>query len=221
MSSMSAAAQSGGLEGKLNRANSFFDLSVNLRSRLLLVVAALLLIPTFLFPLYNMTLYSNQFPDGLNLHIYSYSLEGGHTPGRDDLREINTLNHYIGMRPLLENDFSEFKWLPLIVGLFFILTLRAAVVGKMSNLVDVSVMFLYFGLFSLWSFYHRLSQYGHNLDPTAAVKIPPFSPPLFGEKQLANFTVYNYPGPASFLLVGFFLLVAVAVWLSRKRVGAR
>jgi copper chaperone NosL len=221
MSSTSAAAQPGGIEGKLNRANAFFDLPVSLWSRLLLVVAALLLIPTFLFPLYNMTLYSNQFPDGLNLYIYSYSLEGGHPPGRDDLREINTLNHYIGMRPLLESDFSEFKWLPLIVGLFFILTLRAAVVGKMSNLVDVSVMFLYFGLFSLWSFYHRLSQYGHNLDPTAAVKIPPFSPPLFGEKQLANFTVYSYPGPASFLLMGFFLLVAVAVWLSRKRAGAR
>ena len=221
MSSMSAAEQPGGIEEKLNRANAFFDLPVSLQSRLLLVVAALLLIPTFLFPLYNMTLYSNQFPDGLNLHIYSYSLEGGHPPGRDDLREINTLNHYIGMRPLLESDFSEFKWLPLIVGLFFILTLRAAVVGKMSNLVDVSVMFLYFGLFSLWSFYHRLSQYGHNLDPTAAVKVPPFTPPLFGEKQLANFTVYSYPGVASFLLVGFFLLVALAVWLSRKRAAAR
>jgi len=221
MSSTSAAAQPGGLEGKLNRANAFFDLPVGLRSRLLAVVAALLLIPTFLFPLYNMTLYSNQFPDGLNLYIYSYTLDGGHPPGRDDLREVNSLNHYIGMRPLLESDFSEFKWLPLIVGLFFILTLRAAVVGKMSNLVDVSVMFLYFGLFSLWSFYHRLSQYGHNLDPTAAVKVPPFTPPLFGEKQLANFTVYSYPGAASFLLVGFFLLVAIAVWLSRKPVVAR
>jgi hypothetical protein len=216
MSSTSAAAQPGGLEGKLNRANAFFDLPVSLRSRLLAVVAALLLIPTFLFPLYNMTLYSNQFPDGLNLYIYSYTLDGGHPPGRDDLREVNSLNHYIGMRPLLESDFSEFKWLPLIVGLFFILTLRAAVVGKMSNLVDVSVMFLYFGLFSLWSFYHRLSQYGHNLDPTAAVKVPPFTPPLFGEKQLANFTVYSYPGAASFLLIAFFLLLALAVWLSRK-----
>lgn len=221
MSSTSAAGQPGGIEGKLNRANTFFDLPVSLRSRLLAVVAALLLIPTFLFPLYNMTLYSNQFPDGLNLYIYSYTLDGGHPPGRDDLREVNSLNHYIGMRPLLESDFSEFKWLPLIVGLFFILTLRAAVVGKMSNLVDVSVMFLYFGLFSLWSFYHRLSQYGHNLDPTAAVKVPPFTPPLFGEKQLANFTVYSYPGAASFLLVGFFLLVAIAVWLSRKPVVAR
>ncbi len=219
--STSAPAQPGSLEQKLNRANVFFDLPVSLPTRMITVVAALLLIPSFLFPLYTLALYSNQFPDGLNLYIYSSALEGGHPQGRDDLREINTLNHYIGMRPLLDSDFSEFKWIPLMVGLFFILTLRAAVVGKMSNLVDVFVMFLYFGLFSLWSFYHRLNQYGHNLDPTAAVKIPPFTPPIFGEKQLANFTVYSYPGPAAFLLIAFVLLLAVAVWLSRKPATTR
>lgn len=219
--STSAPARPGGFEGKLARANAFFDLHVSLPSRLLVVIAALLLIPTFLFPLYEMTLYSNQFPDGLNLHIYSYSLEGGHPQGRDDLREINTLNHYIGMRPLLESDFSEFKWIPLLVGLFFILSLRAAVVGKMSNLVDVAVMFLYFGLFSLWSFYHRLNQYGHNLDPTAPVKVPPFAPPIFGEKQLANFTVYSYPGAASYLLIAFFLLLVLGIWVSRKPSAAQ
>jgi MFS family permease len=43
---------------------------------------------------------------------------------RDDLREINSLNHYIGMRPLLESDFSEFQWLPLTLGIFALLALR-------------------------------------------------------------------------------------------------
>ena len=31
------------------------------------------------------------------------------------------------------------------------------------------------------------------LAPTAAVKVPPFMPPMFGYKQLANFEVYSYP----------------------------
>jgi hypothetical protein len=205
-------------ESLLQQANAFFDLPLSARSRLVIVIAAVLLIPTYLLPLYTMTLYSNQFPDGLNLYIYSYSLEGGQSQSRDDLREINTLNHYIGMRPLLESDFSEFKWIPLVVGLFFILALRAAVVGKMSNLVDITVMFLYFGLFSAWSFYHRLSQYGHNLAPTAAVKVPPFMPPIFGSKQMANFTVYSYPGLGSFFLIAFCLALALAIWLSRQPV---
>ncbi len=201
----------------LEKANAFFELPLKLRSRVLVLVGALLLIPTFLFPLYDMTLYSNQFPDGLNLYIYSHKLEGGLTQDRDDLREINTLNHYIGMRPLLESDFSEFKWIPLMVGMFFILALRAMAIGKMSNLVDVTVLFGYFGLFSLWSFYSRLYQYGHNLDPTAAVKVSAFMPPLIGGKQLANFTIYSYPGAASYFLVLFSLSLIIAVFLSAKR----
>ncbi len=201
----------------LKRANIFFDLPLTPRSRLFVLIAALLLIPTYLLPLWKMTLYSNQFPDGLNLYIYTQKLEGGHPAGRDDLREINTLNHYIGMRPLLESDFSEFAWLPLAIGVFFILALRTVVIGKMANLVDTAVLFLYFGLFSLWSFYSRLYQYGHNLDPAAAVKVPPFMPPLIGGKQLANFTVYSYPAAASFLMILFLLLLGAAILASRRQ----
>jgi hypothetical protein len=151
------------------------------------------------------------------MSIYSYKLEGVRSANRDDLREINTLNHYIGMRPLLESDFGEFVWLPLVIGFFVIFALRTVVFGKMSNLVDTTALFLYFGLFSLWSFYNRLYAYGHNLDPTAPVKVPPFTPALIGEKQLANFQVFSLPGAASYFMVGFFVLLLMAVFWSRKR----
>ena len=203
----------------LERTNAYFDHPLGKRGRLSALVAALLLIPAFFLPLWNMTLFSNQFPDGLDLHIYSYKLEGGRTAARDDLREINTLNHYIGMRPLLESDFSEFSWLPLMTGIFMILALRAAVIGKVASLVDTTVLFGYFSLFSLWSFYHRMYQYGHNLDPTAPVKVPPFMPPLLGTQQLANFQVQCYPGPASYFMIGFFALSLAALvitWIKAK-----
>jgi hypothetical protein len=144
-------------------------------------------------------------------------LEGGKTPNRDDLREINSLNHYIGMRPLLESDFSEFAWLPLVIGLLIILALRAMVLGKMSSLVDVFVLFTYFGLFSMWSFYHRLYMYGHNLDPTAAIKVQPFTPPFFGSKQIANFTVHSFPDVGSYALMAFAVLLLIAILLSARR----
>ncbi len=201
----------------LERATRFFDLPLLGWPRLLTFAAALALIGALLFPLWSMTLYSNQFPDGLNLYIYSYKLDGGHPPGRDDLKEINTLNHYIGMRPLLESDFAEFGWMPLVLGAFVILTLRTVVIGKMANLVDNLVLFLYFGLFSMWSFYHRLFTYGHNLGSEAPVKVPPFMPPLFGQKQLANFTVYSYPDAATWFLFAFAALLAAAIWIARPR----
>jgi hypothetical protein len=203
-------------ENWLERANRFFELPLQLRSRILVLAAAVLLVPSFFFPLYQMTLYSNQFPDGLVLKIYSYTLEGGNTGNRDDLREINSLNHYIGMRPLLESDFSEFKWLPFGIGAFVLLALRVIAFGKMSKLVDIVVLFFYFALFSLWSFGHRLYQYGHVLEPTAAIKVPPFSPPIFGTQQIANFTVNNYPGPASYLITGSLVLLIAALVLSAR-----
>ena len=201
----------------LEKETTFFEQPLTLKSRILILVAVLVLVPTFFLPLWNMSFYSNQYTDGLVMHIYSYQLEGGKTPNRDDLREINSLNHYIGMRPLLESDFSEFTWVPLVIGLLMILALRAMVLGKMSNLVDVFVLFTYFGLFSLWSFYHRLYMYGHNLDPTASIKVQPFTPPVFGSKQIANFMVNSFPGPASYALIAFAVLLLLSILLSAKR----
>ena len=183
---------------------------------MVVLAGTLLLLPALILPLWTMTLYSNQFPDGLNLYIHASSLEGGHPEGRDDLKEINTLNHYIGMHPLQEADFNEFKWIPLMLGIFFILGLRVTVLGKMSNLVDTAVLFGWFGVFSFWSFYSKLWLYGHTLDPTAPVKVSAFMPPMIGAKQLANFRVYSYPGAASYFLAGFVVLLSVAIWLSRK-----
>src|SRR5262245_9662466 len=200
----------------LNKTNAFFELPLALKSRVMILVAVIALIPSFLFPLWNMTFTSNQYLDGLALHIYSHKLEGGKTPGRDDLREINSLNHYIGMHPLLESDFSEFVWIPFVIGALSVLALRAMVLGKMSNLVDVFVIFTYFGLFSFWSFYNKLYTYGHNLDPTAAIKVQPFTPPLAGIQVVGNFTVSSYPGLASFALVAFALSLLVSIFLSRK-----
>jgi copper chaperone NosL len=200
----------------LRKETAFFDHPLSFLSRMMIVIAILALIPAFFFPLWNMTFYSNQYTDGLELHIYAYQLEGGKTHDRDDLREINSLNHYIGMRPLLESDFSEFSWLPFAIGGLMLLSLRAIVIGKMANLIDVFVLFTYFGLYSLWSFYHRLYTYGHNLSPLAAIKVKPFTPPLYGEKVVANFTIYSYPDIASYAFFAFFILLALAIFFSRK-----
>ena len=190
----------------LERSNRFLELPLDLGPRGLLLLAALLLVPSYIFPLWTMTMFAPQYPDGLRMQIYSYKLDGGNAG--QDIKEINVLNHYIGMKDLSAADFTEFKWIPFVVGILGLLTLRTAVLGKMSQLVDNFVLYLYFGAFSLWSFGFKLWSYGHYLAPTAAVKVPPFMPPMFGYKKLANFEVYSYPG------VGSYALAAVALALT-------
>jgi copper chaperone NosL len=194
------------------RSNRFLAESLHPGPRLLLLAAFLLLIPTYLLPLWKMTMYAPQYPEGLRLEIYSYKLEGGN--GGQDVKEINILNHYIGMRDLTTADFTEFKWIPFVVGMLALLLLRAPVHGKMSDLIDVLVLYFYFGLFSLWSFGFKLYSYGHSLASTASVKVAPFMPPLFGHRKLANFDVYSYPAAGSYALAGVALLLVVTFVLA-------
>jgi hypothetical protein len=86
----------------------------------------------------------------------------------------------------------------------------------MDKLADLFVLFTYFGGFSLWSFYHKLYLYGHNLDSTAAVKVPPFTPPLFGHETMANFEVYNFPALGSYFMASVPLFLFAAMWLSYR-----
>jgi hypothetical protein len=196
----------------IEKSQRFLEAPLGTAPRVLMLLATLLLVPCYLFPLYEMTMFAPQYRDGLRLHIYSYRLEGGHEG--QDIKEINLLNHYIGMKDLVADDFTEFKWIPFVVGAMGLLFLRTAVVGKAAHLVDVFVLYLYFGLFSLWSFAYKMYWYGHNLSPTAAVKVDPFTPPLFGYKKLANFEVYSYPGPGSYALALVALVLGAALWLA-------
>jgi hypothetical protein len=194
------------------RANRYLNLPLDLGPRGILLVAALLLVPTYLLPLWKLTMFAPQYPDGLRLGIYSYKLEGGNAG--QDIKEINVLNHYIGMKDLVAEDFTEFKWMPFVIGALALLLLRTAVLGKLATLVDLFVVFTYFAAFSLWSFGYKLYRYGHDLAPTAAVKVPPFMPPVFGHKKLANFEVYSYPAAGSYALAAVAVLLAAALWLA-------
>jgi copper chaperone NosL len=197
----------------IEKSRQFLEIPLGMAPRGLLLVAVLALLPCYLFPLYDMTMFAPQYPDGLRLHIYSYKLDGGNHG--QDVKEVNVLNHYIGMKDLDTAEFTEFKWIPFVVGALGLLFLRTAVQGKMTHLVDVLVLYLYFGLFSLWSFAYKMYWYGHNLAPTASVRVAPFTPPLFGYKKLANFEVYSYPAIGSYALaavVVVLLLALVVAW---------
>jgi len=199
----------------LKREFQFLRKPLNLWSRLCLLAAAVIIAVSILFPLWQMHLVAPQYSDGLDVYIYSYKIEGGGLHGQH-LNEINDLNHYIGMKPIQGADFIEMRWMPFGLGLIVLMTLRSAVFGEMSNVVDLFAVYAYFGAFSIGSFWYRLYTYGHSLDPHAPLQIGPFTPVLIGVKQIANFNEYAFPQLGAYLLGGSLLLVAIAGWLSRK-----
>ena len=147
--------------------------------------------------------------------IYPYKLVGGN--GGADLQGINILNHYIGMREIRAQDFPEMKFIPFALGLFLLLGVRTAVFARVHQLVDLLVLFIYFGLFSLGSFYYRMYTFGHQLSPEAPIKVEPFTPPVFGHQHIANFDVYSYPGPGTYLLAAYALVLVILLVVEARR----
>jgi hypothetical protein len=187
-------------------------------ARGLLVLLVLPLALAFTAPLWNIRMVAPQYPRGLELDIYAYTIEAGNE-GRD-LQEINTLNHYIGMRKIDRVELSDLDWIPLTLGALLLLTLRVAAVGDVRSLVDLAVLTGYFCLFSAGRFVFKLYAYGHNLDPQAPFKVEPFTPAIFGEQTIANFTTWSYPRAGSVWIGLFFAsLLLLAAWQLRR--GAR
>ncbi len=199
----------------LNREFRFLHNSLNLWSRLLLLAAAISVAVSVLFPLWKLHLVAPQYSDGLTMQIYTYKIHGGGLNG-NDIKEINNLNHYIGMKMIDQADFTEMQIMPFMFGVFVLLALRAAVFGEMKNVIDLFVLSSYFGAFSIGAFYYRLYWYGHNLDPHAPMTIKPFTPLIFGTQKIANFTQSSYPEMGTYLLWVFMALLVLAVWFSRK-----
>ena len=194
---------------RVSAMHGILDRPVNRTGRILLLAATLLLLLGGTLPLWRISLVAPQYAEGLTLDMYAYQIVAGNKG--QDLAEINTLNHYIGMKPIAQADFLEMKVLPFAIGVFALLALRSVVIGRIVTLVDLSVLFLYFGVFSLGSFAYRLYTYGHQLDPHAPMKIAPFMPVVMGSQQIANFVQTSLPLAGTICMTAFLVLLIAAL----------
>lgn len=186
--------------------------------RLLSVVAAVLVGLSFLFPLWTLHLSAPQYPETLNLHVYAYKFEGSANPVLNDIQEINTLNHYIGMAEIHAPDFPELRILPIALTVVTILVLVAAALALWQLLAVATVLLALTGVGGLASAYYKLYSYGHHLSANAPLKVPGFTPPLLGSNRLVNFTTTGLFGLGGYMLMlaGVLLLVALFIHLNPK-----
>lgn len=195
----------------LDKFYAFLDRPLFLWSRLILLALVVPLILTFSEPLWRISMTAPQYPNGLSMEIYAHKIEGGN--GGQHIKEINTLNHYIGMHKIDRAELSDLDWIPFALGLLVVLTLRCAAIGNVRALVDLAVIAGYVGAFSFGKFVYKLYVFGHNLDPEAPIKLAPFTPAIFGTKQIANFSTQSYPQAGAIYIAVFFAgVLGVLAW---------
>lgn len=184
-------------------------------TRLLLLVCGLGLILVLFNPIWQITLDAPQYPEGLKMFIHANTLSG-------DIAIINGLNHYIGMKTLHADDFTEFKVLPAIIITFSALFVIAAIAGKRRWLNILCGLFIAFGIVAMIDFWRWEYDYGHNLNPNAAIIVPgmAYQPPLIGFKQLLNFGAYSMPATGGwiFIMVGLIVVACVVYeWRAKRK----
>ncbi|HEY6436536.1 MAG TPA: hypothetical protein VIY47_08100 [Ignavibacteriaceae bacterium] len=185
------------------------------QSKIIIIFASLLLILSFCFPIWYIDLEAPQYPEGIGLEIWLNKITGQKP---HDLENINGLNHYIGMKTIVPDAIPELKIMPFIIIFLVLFGLISGISSKRSLVYIWIVLFFVIAAVGLYDFYMWEYDYGHNLNPQAAIKIPgmAYQPPLIGSKMLLNFNAISMPHLGSWILVASVVLAVVALIIDRK-----
>lgn len=181
----------------------------------LAAAAAALWIAAYFLPWWRFTLFAPQYPHGLTLSVSLTGLGG-------DVREIDMLNHYIGMGHLEEAAPLERALAPYGLGVLAAAVVLLAVAGgrRAARWLWVPAVLLIGGFLvdSVYWLYH----FGHHLNRRAPLHIPPFTPRLFGAGRIGQFHTVAAPAAGFVLaLVGLALVAAAAVLCGRGETARR
>lgn len=189
------------------------------RSNIIMIIAAILPLALFLFPLWKITLEAPQYPTplGMYIHINDFSDANPH-----DIKNINIMNHYVGMK-YIPDAIPEFRIFPAGIIITSILGLLIAFKGNYKWFLGWFILMCVLSIAGLYDFYLWEHDYGHDLDPKAIMKftnpdgsIMGFQPPLFGSKDILNFSAHSYPQ-----LGAYFLGIGMALSFVAFKVGQK
>jgi copper chaperone NosL len=186
------------------------------QSRIIVALSALMLISVFFVPIWTIRLEAPQYREGIGMHIRVNDITGH---SKHDIQNINILNHYIGMKPIVPEEIPELVVMPWLFGLLIALGFAAAATGSRK------VLWLYVGAFvvllvgGMVDFYLWGLDYGTNLDPMAPIKVPgaSYQPPIIGVKTLLTIRAESWPHIGAILAGISLLLGTYALHTSRKK----
>lgn len=183
------------------------------RSAAALLSAGLILLSAAL-PLWTMTMKAPQYRHGLHLKAYGSGMQG-------DLRELNIINHYIGMAAIDPRPALEVAMFPLGIGLVAALCLAAPLHRWLRRLALAATIAMPIGI--LIDLQWWLYRFGHSLDPKAPIRMPPFTPLVVGMSKLGNFVTTSTISTGLLCMIAAAVIVALTERVARGggRRGAR
>lgn len=185
------------------------------KSKILILISSLMLIGVFFVPIWKIDLQAPQYPEGIGLRIWINQITGAK---EFDLRNINGLNHYIGMKTIQPESIPELKIMPYIIIGFILFGILSVVINRRKIIYVWLLLFVIALVIGFYDYYMWGYDYGHNLNPTAPIKVPgmTYQPPLIGSKQLLNMNAKSLPGTGTIIIALSITLVIVAIYFDRR-----
>jgi hypothetical protein len=186
------------------------------RTRITLAAAALLLGLAYVAPLWHIGLDAPQYPEVIGFFIWIDAITGQKP---NDLQSINGLNHYIGMKAIVPSSIPELQVMPWVIAALIGLGLLGAGIGRRWLLYVWAAALALMAAGGLADFWYWGYNYGHDLDPMAAIKVPglTYQPPVIGSKQLLNFTAHSWPGAGGWAIAAALLAGVVLCAIESRR----
>lgn len=184
--------------------------------KVLFISAAIMLLALFIFPMWKITLVAPQYPHGVTMYIWINKINGSES---GTLQNVNILNHYVGMKKIEPESIPELKYFPYVIMTMAFIGVVFGFIGKRSLWIFWLALLAVLCLAGIYDFYLWEYDYGHNLSPTAPIKIPgmAYQPPLIGNKMLLNFLAKSWPWIGGWFVGLSFVFGTMAIWLSRKK----
>ncbi|MDO5974723.1 hypothetical protein [Flavivirga jejuensis] len=189
------------------------------RSNIIMLIAVLLPLGLFFFPLWKITLEAPQYPTPLGMYIHINDFSDVHP---HDIKNINLMNHYVGMKYIPE-AIPEFKIFPIGIIITSFIGLIIAFKGNYKWFLFWFILMIVLSSAGLYDFYLWEHDYGHDLDPKAIMKftnpdgsVMGFQPPLFGSKDILNFKAHSYPRLGA-LFLGLGIAASFIAYLTGKK----
>ncbi len=183
------------------------------RARLALAGSTLLLATSLLLPLWSTRMESPQYrgDEALEVQVYATSVAG-------DVREIETLNQYIGVH--LPLDVPELRVVPWVLGLLCVVALAAVLApsGARRRIAAVLVGLMLATVAAAAALaQYRLYALGHHRGHTPLARVPDFTPPILGSIQIENFHLHMSIGLGGWAFLVALGLAGLAVFPRRRR----
>ena len=184
-----------------------------------MIIGALMLLSLFIFPLWNISLEAPQYPDSIGMNIWINKITDQEP---NDIKNINLMNHYVGMKEIPEH-MEEFKIFPPVIIVMTILGVIVGFLGKRKLYLAWFIVMALLGTAGMYDFYLWEYDYGHSLSPQAAIKFMDdqgnpmaYQPPLIGNATILNFVAKSWPMTGAYLMFSGMFLSIIAFFVDKR-----